>query len=150
MAASASLTIPVLLAGPTQRQDAFDILSRTPGASDVTVDAASGNATLAYQFPGNIDAVMRRLVKLGLTDARSATVSIPVKNLSGRVIDPTQLIHHLNESPAVSGASFDGATVSATIVPLTATMRYLYEEIVIAGLTAIDVPTVARPLDFAT
>lgn len=75
-------------------------------------------------------------------------MSVPVQNLTGRVIDPTALLQHLNASPAVTAASFDGHVVSATIVAATNAMRYIYEEIIVAGLMPLDVPTVAGPSEF--
>lgn len=147
MAAFAHLTIPLTLATQAQLQDAIDILNSTPGTTDVEV-APSGRATLSFQFPGNIDAVMRRLVRRGLANGGAIGVSVPVVNRTGKVVDPTHLTSTLNMSPTVSGAAYDGSTVSATIVPLTASMRYMYEEIMIAGLTALDMPTVAGPQEF--
>lgn len=148
MAAAASLTIPVTIGNPAHLYDVRTILESTPGAAQISVDVASSQATLQYQFPGNIDMVMRKLRSRGLTNATSIAMSVPVKNLSGKDVDSVQLISHLNASPAVTRANYDGATVSATIVPMTASMRYVYEEIIIAGLTAIDMPTVAGPQEF--
>ena len=140
MAASASLTIPVTLASPRAVYDITSVLEATAGVSDLAVDAATSKATLGYQFPGSLDSVMRKL--------RSRGLSVPVKNLSGKTIDAAQFLSHLNASPAITGANYDGKTVSATIVPMTASMRYVYEEIIIAGLTAVDIPTVAGPQEF--
>lgn len=148
MAASASLTIPVTMVNPAHLFDVRSILESTAGATNIAVDPAKSAATLHYQFPGNIDTVMRKLRSRGLTAATTIAMSVPVKNLSGKDVDAVQLISHLNASPAITGANFDGATVSATILPMTASMRYVYEEIIIAGLTAIDMPTVAGPQEF--
>ncbi len=75
-------------------------------------------------------------------------MSVSVRNLSGRVIDQSGLIAHLNSSPALSHAAFDGKVVSATVVAATNAMRFLYEEIIVAGLMPLDMPTVAGPLEF--
>jgi hypothetical protein len=91
---------------------------------------------------------MRKLRSRGLSAATTIAMSVPVKNLSGKDVDAVQFVSHLNASPAITGANFDGSTVSATILPMTASMRYVYEEIIIAGLTAIDMPTVAGPQEF--
>ena len=148
MAASASLTIPVTLATPGDLYDVTSILESTAGTTNVAVDPATSKVTLGYQFPGNIDTVMRKLRSRGLTAAATIGMSVPVKNLSGKTIDAVTFVSHLNASPAITGADYDGNTVSATIVPMTASMRYMYEEIIIAGLTAIDMPTVAGPQEF--
>ncbi len=148
MAAFARLTIPLAVVTPAQAQDALEVFSQTPGTTDVAVDPVAGKATMLYQWPGNIDAVMRRLKRKGIANPTAIAVSVPVVNHSGKVVDPTHFIGHLNLSPAVSDASYDGSTVSATIVPLTASMRYMFEEINLAGLLAIDSPTVAHPQEF--
>jgi hypothetical protein len=148
MAASASLTIPVTLANPNALYDVTSVLQATAGVSDLAVDAATSKATLGYQFPGSLDSIMRKLRSRGLSAAKTIDISVPVKNLSGKTIDAVQFLSHLNASPAITGANYDGKTVSATIVPMTASMRYVYEEIIIAGLTAIDMPTVAGPQEF--
>ncbi len=133
---------------PAHRYEVLSILEATAGATHIAVDSASSAVTLQYQFPGNIDSVIRRLRSRGLSAPATIGLSVPVKNLSGKNVDAVQLVSHLNASPAVTGASFDGSTISATIVPMTASMRYVYEEIIIAGLTAIDMPTVAGPQEF--
>ena len=148
MAASASLTIPVTAATPTQAYDVQRILDSTPGAENIAIDGAAGTAVFDYQFPGNIDATVRRLTKRGLFAGGTIKVIVPVKNLTGKVVDPTELVSALNASPAVRDATYDGTSVSATIVGATNAMRYMYEEILIAGLTAIDVPTVAGKQEF--
>ena len=148
MAASASLTIPMTLGGPTAALDARTIFERTPGLLRHEFDAAGANATVQFEFPGNVDALMSRLQAKRLARGRTATISVPVVNLTGRTIDPERLIASLNASPAVSNASFDGSTVSATIVAATNAVRYMYEEIIVAGLMALDKPTVAGPQEF--
>ncbi len=148
MAASASLTIPVMLGTPAQAYDARAIFERTPGLIVGNLDVAGSRATVHFEFPGNVDALMSRLASKRLTHGGLATIAIPVKNLSGRVIDVPHLIASLNASPAVSGASYDGDTVSATIVAATNAVRYIYEEIVIAGLMPLDKPSVAGPQEF--
>jgi hypothetical protein len=149
MAASATVTIPVNVGSPARAYDAGKIFSRTPGATHVAFDAAASTATFGFEFPGNIDRLIDRLGAKGLVPTTAAAkVSIPVRNLSGRIIDPTGLIAHLNASPAVSNAAFDGKVVSATVAAATNAMRYLYEEIIIAGLMPVDEPTVAGPLEF--
>ncbi|GAC1303164.1 MAG: hypothetical protein NVSMB19_12990 [Vulcanimicrobiaceae bacterium] len=148
MAASASLTIPLALASPAQTYDATRIFEATPGLSGLAFDVAGGTARVRLEFPGNLDALMRRLVAKRLTSARSIAISIPVQNLTGRIVDPAKLLGALNASPAITGAAYDGKTVAATIVPATNAVRYLYEEIIIAGLMPLDVPTVAGPLEF--
>jgi hypothetical protein len=148
MAASASLTIPVTMVDQANRYDVLSILEATAGATNIAIDPATSAVTLHYQFPGNIDTVMRKLRSRGLSAATTIAMSVPVKNLSGKDVDAVQFVSHLNASPAITGANFDGSTVSATILPMTASMRYVYEEIIIAGLTAIDMPTVAGPQEF--
>jgi len=148
MAASASLTIPMLLATPTQSYDARAIFARTPGLRSAELDVAASRATVHFEFPGNVDALMARLVGKRLATSPMATIVVPVQNLSGRVIDPTHLIGSLNASPAVSNASYDGHAVSATIVAATNAVRYIYEEIIVAGLMPLDIPTVAGPQEF--
>ncbi len=148
MAASASLTIPVTLATPAQAYDAMRVFEATPGLLRHKLDAVGGKATVQFEFPGNVDALMRRLAGRRLATSQLATIVIPVQNLTGRVINPAQLLASLNASPAVSDASYDGKTVRATIVAATNAVRYMYEEIIIAGLMPLDVPTVAGPQQF--
>lgn len=148
MAASASLTIPVNLSTPVQQLDVNRIFQATAGLKGITLDAAASTATVQFEFPGNIDALIGRLRAKRLTTAQTVTIAIPVVNLSGKVVDPTQLLHALNLSPAVSNATYDGHTVTATIVAATNASRYMYEEIVIAGLMPLDMPTVAGPQEF--
>jgi hypothetical protein len=148
MAASASLSIPLTLATTAQALDARKILESTAGLTDVALDAAGGKATVRYQFPGNIDHVMSRLRSRRLVKSSTIAMSVPVKNHSGRTVDPAEVVAHLNASPAVTNASFDGTTVSATVVAATNALRFVYEELLIAGLMPVDRPTVAGPQEF--
>ena len=148
MAASASITIPVTVATPAQAYDARVIFGRTPGTSAVALDAASGKATFGFEFPGNIDRLVERLARKGLGGVTTVAIDVPVRNITGDAIDPTQLIAHLNASPVVSNAAFDGKTVSATVAATTSAMRYVYEEIILAGLMPVDMATVAYPWEF--
>jgi hypothetical protein len=128
--------------------DARKIFENTPGAADVAVDAAAGTATLRFQFPGNIDAMVGKLRNRGLIASTTIGLTVPVENLSGRTIDPTEFLADLNHSPTISGASFDGKTVSVTILAATNALRFLYEEIIVNGLMPLDMPTVAGPQEF--
>lgn len=148
MAASASLTIPVSLKTPEQHYDVTRAFEATAGLNAFSFDATAGTATVGFEFPGNIDALMRRLASKRLTHARTIEISVPVVNLTGRIIDPVRLLQALNASPAVSNAGYDGKTVTATIVAATNAARYMYEEIVVAGLYPLDKPTVAGPSEF--
>ena len=148
MAASATVTIPLTLSYPAAAADAQAIFGRTPGTSAVAIDAAGGTATFGFEFPGNIDRLVERLTGKGLSTASTVSVAVPVKNLSGRVVDEAGLIAHLNASPAVSHAAFDGKSITATVVAATNAMRYVFEEIIIAGLMPLDTPTVAGFQEF--
>jgi transcriptional regulator with GAF, ATPase, and Fis domain len=148
MAASASLTIPVTLATPAQEYDGQKILQSTAGTENIKIDAAGGKVTLGYQFPGNIDALAGRLRRAGILASSTIAISVPVENISGRTIDSATLLEHLNHSPAISGAAYDGQTVTATIVAATNAMRFLYEEIIISGLMPLDERTIAGPQEF--
>jgi hypothetical protein len=148
MAASASLTIPVTLKTPAMAIDARKIFESTPGTENIVIDATAGKATMGFQFPGNIDAMVGQLRRKGLLASSTIALSVPVANLSGRTVDPTALLGELNHSPAISDASYDGHTVSANIVAATNAMRYIYEEIIIFGLMPLDKPTVAGPQEF--
>jgi len=148
MSASASLTIPVRLTTPAQKYDATRAFEATAGLKGLSLDVARGMATIQLEFPGNIDALMRRLAGKRLTHAATISIAVPVQNLSGRIIDPTNLLHALNASPAITNARYDGKTVTATIVAATNSVRYMYEEIIIAGLMPLDTPTVAGPQEF--
>ncbi len=148
MSASASLILPLTFGsavGPAQTQR---ILDATAGASAITVNAADGVATLGYEFPGNIDGLVRRLRAAGVKAGPTVAISVPVKNLSGREINLAELLADLNDSPAVSGAAFDGKAVTATVACATNAFRYVYEEIIGNGLMPLDVPTVAGLQDF--
>ena len=148
MAASASLTIPVSLKTPEQQHDIARLLAATAGLKNPALDAVAGTATVEFEFPGNIDALMGRLASKRLSTAKTLKIAIPVANLSGKIVDPTALLGALNASPAVSNAGYDGKTVTATIVAATNAARYMYEEIIIAGLMPLDKPTVAGPSEF--
>ncbi|MBD5653913.1 MAG: hypothetical protein IAI50_01885 [Candidatus Eremiobacteraeota bacterium] len=148
MAAAASLTIPTSIVTPVQAYDARKVLSSTAGASNIAVDASANRITFDYEFPGNIDRVMEKLRARHVTGTRSLALSVPVKNLSGRSIDTADFVAHLNASPTVEAATYDGHAVTATIVAQTNAMRYIYEEIIIAGLMPLDIPTVAGPQEF--
>ncbi len=148
MAAAASLTIPISLATPAQTYDATRIFEATPGLSGLSLDIAGGTATIRLEFPGNLDALMRRLAGKRLATAQTVKIAVPVQNLSGRIIDPVRLLQSLNASPAIANAGYDGKIVTATIVAATNAVRYMYEEIIVAGLMPLDIPTVAGPLEF--
>lgn len=148
MAAAASLTIPVSLVTPLQTYNTKRVLNRIPGASHIAVDAAAGKVTFQFEFPGNIDRVMDKLRARHVTRASTLAISVPVENLTGQSVDREHFLDVLNSSPAVQGAQFDGAAVTATIAAQTNAMRYLYEEIIVAGLMPLDVPTRAWPQDF--
>jgi hypothetical protein len=128
--------------------DAHKIFDSTPGTENIAVDAAGGKATMLFQFPGNIDAMIGKLQRRGLLASTTIELSVPVANLSGRTVDPTAFIGDLNHSPTISGASFDGHIVSANILAATNAMRFLYEEIINFGLMPLDKPTVAGPQEF--
>ncbi len=148
MAASASVTLPLTLKTAAAASDARAIFGRTPGTSAVAIDSVTGKATFGFEFPGNIDRLVERLSKKGLAAGATAAIEVPVRNLSGRIVDAAHMVAHINASPAVTNASYDGHTVSATIVAATNAMRYIYEEIIIAGLMPVDMPTVAGPQEF--
>jgi hypothetical protein len=148
MAAAASLTIPVSLVTPLQTYNTKQVLNRIPGASHIAVDAAAGKVTFQFEFPGNIDRVMDKLRARHVTTAPTLAISVPVENLTGKIVDREDLLHVLNSSPTVQGARFDGTSITATISAQTNAMRYMYEEIINAGLMPLDVRTRARPQDF--
>ena len=114
MAAAASLTIPVSIATPAQAFDARQVLNSAPGTSNVALDTGAGKATFSFEFPGNIDRIMEKLRARHVTSARTLAVSIPIENLTGRLVDPDEFVAHLKASPAVQTAAFDGKTLSAT------------------------------------
>jgi hypothetical protein len=140
--------MPLNLTSPAAVSEAQAIFGRTPGTSAVALDASAGKATFGFEFPGNIDRLVERLAKKGLAPPSTIGITVPIRNLSGRVIDVPHLIAHLNASPAVSGAAYDGSTVSATVTAATNAMRYVYEEIIVAGLMPVDMPTVAGAQEF--
>jgi hypothetical protein len=148
MSASATLTIPVTFVTSSAKDKALGVLLATAGASAIAVDGSAGTATLGYEFPGNVDGLVRRLNAVGAKTGPTVKVSVPVKNLSGKIVDPTHLLADLNASPAVSDAGYDGNTVTATIALATNAFRYVYEEIIIAGLMPLDMPTIAHPQEF--
>ena len=78
------------------------------------------------------------------------TIGVPGDHLHLRngIVDPAKLLAELNASPAVSNAAYDGETVSATVLATTSALRYVYEEIIIAGLMPVDMPTVAGLQEF--
>jgi hypothetical protein len=149
MAASAALSIPVKLPTPLSAALALDVLARSAGASDAAVDAATSTATFNYQVPGSLDKIVAKLAAKGIHLGGWAKVGIPVQPATpGVAIDGPTLIAHLNASPAVKDATFDGHTVGANVFPATNAMRYVFEELIVAGLLPIDQPTPARPQDF--
>jgi len=148
MAASASLNIPISVTTPAQAFDAQKIFTSTPGTEDIVIDAAGGKATLGFQFPGNIDTLVGRLSRRGLLASKTVSLSVPVQNISGRTIDSATLLAHLNHSPVISGAAYDGHHITATILAATNAFRFVYEEIIISGLMPLDHATVAGPQEF--
>jgi len=148
MAAAATLTIPVSIATPARALDAQRILDSAPGTSHIAFDAHAGQVTFKFQFPGNIDRVMEKLRASHVSDARTLQIAVPVENLSGAAVDPGRFAAHMQASPVVESASFDGKTVSATIVAQTNAMRFVFEEIIVAGLMPLDMRTLAGPQEF--
>ncbi len=148
MSAAASLVIPVAFTTTSSEAKALRIFQATAGISQFVVNVPEGTATISYEFPGNIDGLVRRLSGVGVKAGPTVHVTVPVKNLSGKVVNPTQLLADLKSSPAVVDAAFDGDAVTATIVCATNAFRYVYEEIIINGLMPLDVPTVAHPQEF--
>jgi hypothetical protein len=128
--------------------DAELVFGRTPGTSAVAIDPVAGKATFGFEFPGNIDRLVERLAGKGLAPGATVAVEVPVRNIAGGTVDVEAMLAHLNASPAVSNAAFDGKTVSATAASQTNAMRYIYEEIIIAGLMPVDMPTVAGKQEF--
>jgi hypothetical protein len=114
----------------------------------VALDTASGKITFGYEFPGNIDRLVERLERKGLGKVTTVAIDVPVRNIVGGIVDPAKLLAELNASPAVSNAAYDGSTVSATVLATTSALRYVYEEIIIAGLMPVDMPTVAGLQEF--
>lgn len=146
MAAFAALTIPLKFETPEAHEDALSVLENTPGAEDVSIDAA-GTATLKLQFPGNIDAIMGKLrAKRAIAGLPLIGVSLPVKPM--REVDPAEVLQRLQASATLSNIGYDGTTVTATAVAATSALRYIFEEIQNAGLMPVDMPTVAGSLEF--
>jgi hypothetical protein len=147
MAASAALTIPLQLATPVAREDALYILENAAGSEDVAIDAA-GTATLKLQFPGAIDALMRKLrAKRAIGALPMIGVSLPVKPMIDDV-DPADVLERLRASASLSNVTYDGSTVTATAIATTSALRYIFEEVINAGLMPVDIPTVAGSLEF--
>jgi hypothetical protein len=147
MAAFGSLTIPLEITSSQAREDALKVLNQTPGAEDVSIDAA-GTASLKLQFPGNIDALIGKLRgKRVLEGLPLLTVSVPVKPMIEH-IDAADVLERLRASATLSNVVYDGATVSATAIATTSALRYIFEEVVNAGLMPVDFPTVAGSLEF--
>jgi hypothetical protein len=146
MAAAAALTIPLTIASPQAREDALEILENTAGSQDVSIDAA-GTASLKLQFPGNIDSLMGKLRgKRLIAGLPSIGVSVPVKPF--RTVDGADVLQRLRASATLSNVGYDGATVTATALASTSALRYIFEEVLIAGLMPVDFPTVAGPMEF--
>jgi hypothetical protein len=149
MAASAALTIPMKLPTPLSAALALDVLARSAGASDVAVDATASTATFKYQVPGSLDKIVAKLAAKGIHIGGWVKVGIPVRpSTPATVIDGPTLVAHLNASPAVKDATFDGHMVGADVFPATNAMRFVFEELIVAGLLPIDEPTPAHPQDF--
>jgi hypothetical protein len=132
---AASLTIPVSVRTLAQATDIAQIVGAAAGSSDVAVDPVAGKATLRYEFPGDIDPLMRELYERGLANSATLAVSIAVESAHGRTVNSSELVARLNASPTVSNASFDGRAVCATVAAATQALRELHEHIVAAGLT---------------
>ena len=134
---AASLTIPVTVKTPAHVVEVTGLVASAPGASDVVVDATAGKATFRYEFPGDIDPLMWRLYERGLANSATLAVLLSVRATAGSGAGASGLVATLNNSASVSNASYDGKTVAATIAAAGEAMRYLYDEIVAAGLTPI-------------
>ncbi len=148
MAAYATLSIPLVLGAPANAATARQIFDETPGATNIEVDASRNAARLAYQFPGNLDVLVRKLLKRGLLASRTIGISVPMKNIAGGDVDYEKFLDKMHESPAIHNARFEQDALVADIVPTTAAVRFLYEETLQAGLMALDHPTVAHPQEF--
>jgi negative regulator of sigma E activity len=131
---AAALTIPVNVRTPAQVAALAKILNAAVGSSDVTVDPTAGKATLRYEFPGDIDPLMRMLYQRGLANSATLAVSVAVQPVDGAAVNPAALVARLNAAPTVSYASYDGKTVSATIAAATEALRDLHARIVAVGL----------------
>jgi hypothetical protein len=146
MAASAALTIPLHVSTRNAREDALEILENTPGSAGVSLDDA-GVASFHLQFPGNIDALVSKLRGKRVLDATpTMTLSVAVESM--RLVDPADVLQRLKSSPAISEAAYDGTHVSVAAVATTSAARYVFEEILNAGLMPIDMPTPAGALEF--
>ncbi len=149
MAASATFTIPLTAATPAQRSDVTTILGSLPGSEALVLASDGSSATFKLQMPGNLDAFVAKLRKRGLMRTGSVDVSFPVKAVvDGAPVLATTILAALSASPAVVSARFDGSTVSATILPATSSMRYMYEELLHHNLVPIDHPTRAGKDDY--
>ena len=142
MAASATITFPLALKTPAQRVDASSILNAVPGSEALEIASDGSSATFKLQMPGNIDVIVGKLRKRGLLRGSTLQVSIPVRKvLPEEPVIATAVLERLHASPAISGANFDGDTVTATIGAGTGPMRYIYEELLHLNLRPIDHPT---------
>jgi hypothetical protein len=147
MAASAALTIPLHVSTTNAREDALEILENTPGSAGVSIDDA-GVASFHLQFPGNIDALVSKLRGKRVLDAATPTMTLSVTVQSMRLVDPADVLQRLKSSPAISEASYNGTVVAVAAVATTSAARYVFEEILNAGLMPIDMPTPAGALEF--
>ena len=80
---AATLTIPVTVKTPAHAALVKDFVVAAAGASDVVVDATAGKATLRYEFPGDIDPLMRRLYERGLANSATLAVLVSVRANAG-------------------------------------------------------------------
>jgi hypothetical protein len=110
------------------------IVGAAAGSSDVAVDSTAGKATLRYEFPGDIDPLMRKLYERGLANSATLAVSVPVQAADGVAVRSAELLAGLDAAPSVSNAAYDGKTVSATIAAATEALNDLHARIVAAGL----------------
>jgi hypothetical protein len=148
MAAFVALTIPLQITSPEALEDALSVLENTPGSEDVAIDAA-GHATLKLQFPGNIDALIGKLrSKRVLTGLPLMGVSLPVQSMEGVHVDAADVFERLRASATLSNIEYDGTTVTATAVASTSALRYIFEELVNAGVMPISDSTPAGFLEF--
>jgi hypothetical protein len=131
---AAALTIPVNVRTPAQASDVAKIVGAAAGSSDVAVDSTAGKATLRYEFPGDIDPLMRKLYERGLANSATLAVSVPVQAADGVAVRSAELLAGLDAAPSVSNAAYDGKTVSATIAAATEALNDLHARIVAAGL----------------
>jgi hypothetical protein len=138
MAVSASLTIPVTVTTQAQADAAASVFLSALGSSHVAVDPYASKATLAFQFPGDLDPIMRELYRRGLSHSATLAFSIGLRTESGGAGDVRDLVGRLRALPAVSNVSFDGTTLTATIAAATGAMRCVAGEIAKAGFIATD------------